>query len=149
MQKPFMQMPTLHSHAGRCCQRQTLGNREHCSFRGKLLMLMLLNYCCYLSFCDVWLSLNVYCELSWQPVNAQQVCIYQCCACVDVSGALPRQQLPAALMLSLHRHWGRVSGNHLGDLILPTGLSPGETVETHPNWCRMTRCPSKKSNLQR
>lgn len=52
-------------------------------------------------------------------------------------------------IIVLHGHRGWVSGNHLGDIILLTGLSPGETVETHPYWCRMTRCSSKNSNLQR
>ncbi len=49
-------------------------------------MLMLLNYLCYLCYCDVWLSLKeVYFGLSWQPVKAQEVRLYLCmCVCVCV-----------------------------------------------------------------
>lgn len=101
---PAWMCTCVRAHTCTSMQEAAVGgrNRERSSFRGELFMLMLLNYWCYLCFCDVCLSLKAYCELSWQPVNTQQVWIYQCSACVfTVSVGLRWQQSPAALMPSL------------------------------------------------
>lgn len=130
-------------------------NGEGSSFRRELFMLMLLNYLCYLCYCDVWLSLKeVYFGLSWQPVMAQEVrlysCVWECVSlylyqCVCVGDGRSCQQTVAVLCW----HWGWASGNHPGDITLATGLSLGETVEAHPCRCRMTGCPLRTSNLER
>lgn len=124
---------------------------EGSSFRHKLFMLMLLNYLCYLCYCDVWLSLKeVYFGLSWQPVKAQEVrlylCVWECislCICMCVMARVPKT--PDTLGV-LCWHWGWVSGNHPGDITLATGLSLRETVEAHPCRCRMTGRPLRTGN---
>lgn len=98
-------------------------NGEGSSFRGELFMLMLLNYLCYLCYCDVWLSLKeVYFGLSWQPVKAQEVrpylCAWECvslylpvCVCVYVMARVANSPDVVAMLCW---HWGWASGNHTG-----------------------------------
>lgn len=89
----------MNANAYRCTYTSVIcrkwRNGEGFLFRWELFMLMLLNYLCYLCYCDVWLSLKeVYFGLSWHPVKAQEAWLYLCvCVCTCW------QELPTPLTL--------------------------------------------------